>query len=213
VRRPARPAAWLALLGAGFACNPTRALYQAGLPGVSTPFSVFRVVERGGYLDATLQGEAGEVRVFAPADGLCSRVLAPEARVSFESEGPGGTMERDGQVCRGVGRGSLAEWRARRARPEGIETAIPRAQAAYRVVYRDDDGIFLRGRFPLTGLLGWSEGGDTIAVVPDTDVCREPVDAGVASLEYRPVGTNVLSLATSRGLCPIEALLQPLPGS
>jgi hypothetical protein len=213
VKGPARLGAGTAALAAALACNPTRALYQAGLPGVKTPFFVARVVERGGYLDATLQGEAGEVRVFAPADALCGTVLAPEASVAFESEGPGGRMERDGRVCLGVGRGSLAEWRGRRSRPEGLETPIPRAQAAYRVVYRDDEGVFLRGRFPLAGLVGWSEGGDTIAVVPDTEPCHEPVGAGVASLEYRPVGPNVLALVTSRGLCPIEALLQPLPGS
>ena len=213
MRGPARLAGGVAALAASLACNPRRALYQAGLPGVKTPFSVAKVVQRGGYLDTTLQGRAGAVRVFAPADAVCATVLAPEASVAFESEGAGGRMERDGWVCRGVGRGSLAEWRARRPRPESLETAIPREQAAYRVVYRDDDVVFLRGRFPLAGLIGWSEVGDTIAVVPDTEICREPVDAGVASLEYRPVGPNVLALVTSQGLCPIEALLQPLPGS
>jgi hypothetical protein len=201
------------VLVAALGCNPSRALYQAGLPGVTTPFSVARVVERGGYLDAILRGKAGELRVFAPADEACAAVLAPEATVAFSSEGAGGTMERDGRVCRGVGRGSLEEWRDRRARPGTLQTTIPRAQAAYRVVYRDADVVFLRGRFPLAGLIGWSEVGDTVAVVSDTEVCREPIAAGVASLEYRPAGPNVLALVTRQGLCPIEGLLQPLPGS
>jgi len=212
VKDPRRGAAAAAALLAALACNPSRALYQAGLPGVATRFSVAKVVERGGYLDTILQGRAGQLRVFAPADETCAAVLAPEADVAFTSEGAGGTMERNGQVCRGVGRGSLAEWRDRRARPETLAT-IPRAQAAYRVVYRDADVVFLRGRFPLAGLIGWSEVGDTIAVVADTEICREPIEAGVASLEYRPVGPNVLALVTRQGLCPLEGLLQPLPGS
>ncbi|HET6304869.1 MAG TPA: hypothetical protein VFG80_08810 [Myxococcota bacterium] len=210
---PGRGAAGAAALLAALACNPSRALYQAGLPGVTTSFSVAKVVERGGYLDTILQGRAGELRVFAPADETCAAVLAPEASVAFASEGAGGKLERNGQVCRGVGRGSLAEWRERRARPENLETAVPRAQASYRVVYRDADVVFLRGRFPLAALIGWAEVGDSIAVVPDTEICREPIEAGVASLEYRPVGPNVLALVTRRGLCPIEGLLQPLPGS
>jgi hypothetical protein len=213
MRGPTRTAAGAAALLAALGCNPSRALYQAGLPGVTTSFSVAKVVERGGYLDTILQGRAGELRVFAPADEICAAVLVPEASVAFASEGAGGKLERNGQVCRGVGRGSLTEWRERRARPENLETAVPRAQASYRVVYRDADVVFLRGRFPLAGLVGWSEVGDTIAVVPDTEICREPIGAGVASLEYRPVGPNVLALVTRQGLCPIEGLLQPLPGS
>ena len=213
MKDPRRRAAAIAALFAALACNPSRALYQAGLPGVTTPFSVAKVVERGGYLDAILRGKAGELRVFAPADETCAAVLAPEASLAFASEGAGGALERDGRVCRTVGRGSLVEWRERRARPGTLQTTIPRAQATYRAVYRDADVVFLRGRFPLAGLIGWSEGGDTIAVVPDTEICREPIAAGVASLEYRPVGPNVLALVTREGLCPIEGLLQPLPGS
>lgn len=204
----------VAALLTALACNPTRAFQQAGIPGVKTPFSVVKLVERGGYLDATLQGGAGELRIFAPAHEVCQEVLAPEASLAFASEGPGGTLERDGWICRGVGRGSLAEWRARRARSESLDgTPVPREQAAYRVVYRDADVVFLRGRFPLAARIGWTEIGDTIAVVPDTAICREPIEAGVASLEYRPVGRNVLSLITSQGLCPIEGLIEPLPGS
>jgi hypothetical protein len=208
-----RGATGAAVLVAALACNPSRTVYQAGLPGVKTPFSVARVVERGGFLDATLQGQAATLRVFAPASEVCATVLAPEAAVSFVSEGPGGKLERDGQVCRSAGRGSLEEWRARRTRPGDLQTVIPRAQATYRVVHRDAEGAFLRGRFPLADLVGWSEIGDTIAVVPDTETCREALEAGVGSLEYRPVGSPVLALVASRGLCPIEGLIQPRPGS
>lgn len=208
-----RGATGAAVLLAALACNPSRTAYQAGLPGVKTPFSVARVVERGGFLDTTLQGKAGTLRVFAPASEVCAAVLAPEASVGFVSEGPGGKLERDGQLCRAAGRGSLEEWRARRTRPGELQTVIPRAQATYRVVHRDAEGAFLRGRFPLANLVGWSEGGDTIAVVPDTETCREALGTGVGSLEYRPVGAPVLALVTSRGLCPIDGLIQPRPGS
>jgi hypothetical protein len=206
-------AAGAAGLLAALACNPSRTAYQAGLPGVKTPFSVARVVERGGFLDTTLQGKAGTLRVFAPANEACAAVLAPEASVGFVSEGPGGKLDRDGQQCRTAGRGSLEEWRARRNRPGDLQTVIPRAQATYRVVHRDAEGAFLRGRFPLANLVGWSEGGDTIAVVPDTEPCREALESGVGSLEYRPVGAPVLALVASRGLCPIEGLIQPRRGS
>ncbi len=194
--------AWLASLS----CNTERALYQMGIPGVGTAFGVTRAEERGGFIDATLAGAAGVLRLFAPPSEVCRRVLAPEASVEFAMEGAG-RLTREGESCDAAGIGPLEELRRRRGNPAGL--IVPRAQASYRVVYGDAAGIFLRGRFPLASLLGWSGGDDSIAVVSASPVCREVAARGVASLEYRARGKVALLLVATPEPCVIEALIRP----
>lgn len=201
--------ALLLLTAAVSACNLSRNVWQAGIPGVRTSFTVSKVVERGGYLDVTVTGEAARLRSFVPADAECAAVLVPEAAVDYLAIGPYGGFEREGQRCQAIGIGTLHEWRDRR--PETPGSLIPRAQARYRVVYEDAELVFLRGRFPVTGRLGWVEGADTIAVVPRTPLCERPIRSGVASVEYYPRGKDVLALLSDAGRCPIEGLLQPQP--
>jgi hypothetical protein len=184
------------------ACNLSRTAYQMGF---DTELLVTRVESRGGYLDATLRGEAGTVRVFAPATEECRSALAPEERVQFESVGAG-RVSRDGAQCDAAGFGPLEELRRRRGHPVG--RAIPREQADWRVVHQDDETIFLRGRFPLANLVGWAGGDDTIAVVPSTPACRTLAEREVGSLEYRSHG-DTLALVADDGLCPLEALIRP----
>ena len=195
--------ALLALLG----CISERSQYQLGF---DTSLVVTRVVPRGDFLEATLHGEAGTLRLFVPPSETCRRVLAPEAAVRFESEGTG-RVTREGERCDAAGIGPVEELRRRRGDPTSLTTtAIPRAQASYRVVYEDADVVFLRGRFPLAHLVGWSGGDDSIAVVAPAGECRELASRGVASLELRPRGEPTLALVGARGLCPIEALIRPL---
>jgi hypothetical protein len=189
------------------ACNTERALHQMGF---DTSLAVTHVVQRGDFLEATLRGEAGTLRLFVPPSEACRRVLAPEASVLHESKGAG-RVSRDGASCDAAGVGPVEELRRRRGDPtSGTASVIPRAQASYRVVYEDAEVVFLRGRFPLANLVGWSGGDDTIAVVSRGGECHEVVSRGVASLELRPRGEATLALVGARGLCPIEALIRPL---
>lgn len=200
--------AWLRLAFAAsllFACNTERALYQMGF---DTDLLVTRVEPRGGYLDATLRGDAGTVRLFVPPTEECRRVLAPEANVQFESVGAG-RVSRDGVRCDAAGIGPVEELSRRRPNPTVASTAIPREQANWKVVHQDDETIFLRGRFPLAGLVGWAGGDDTVAVVSSASHCREIAARGVGSLEYRPRGQDTLALVGRDGLCRVEALIRP----
>jgi hypothetical protein len=204
--RLARATAGAALLL--FACNTERTLYQMGF---DTELVVTRALPRGGYLDATLRGEAGTVRLFTPPTEACRRVLAPEATVEFESVGAG-RVSRDGAECDAAGFGPVEELSRRRPDPTDLgSTAIPREQADWRIVHQDAEVSFLRGRFPLSGLVGWAGGDDTIAVVSSAPQCREIAARGVGSLEYRPRGDDTLALVGSQGLCRVEALIRPMP--
>jgi hypothetical protein len=203
--------AWLRVALAAsllFACNTERSLYQMGF---DTDLVVTRVEPRGGYLDTTLTGDAGTVRLFAPPTEECRRVLAPETTVEFESVGAG-RASRDGARCDVAGFGPVEELSRRRGDPTSLSTtAIPREQADWQVVHQDAETIFLRGRFPLASLVGWAGGSDTVAVVSSAPTCREIAARGVGSLEYRPRGADTLALVGSDGLCRIEALIRPAP--
>lgn len=206
-----RLAAVLVCALVGSSCNLSRALYQMGIPGVGTDFRVTRAQERGGFLEATLAGAAGALRIFAPPSEVCRQVLAPEASVAFTMEGAG-RLTRDDQVCDAAGIGPLEELRARRGDPTSkTKSMIPRAQATYRVVYQDAEVTFLRGRFPLAGLVGWSGGNDSIAVVPRSQACDAVASRSVASLEYRSRGQSALVLVAEPSPCRIDALIRPEP--
>jgi len=201
-----RAAVAAALVASG--CNTERTLYQLGF---DTDLVVTRLEPRGGFLDATLSGAAGTLRVFAPPSEECLHVLAREASVGFESKGAG-RVTRDGASCDAAGFGPVEELRRRRVDPTSLTTtAIPREQAVWEVVHEDAEVSFLRGRFPLAGLVGWSGGMDTIAVVSSAPGCREIASQGVGSLEFRARGGDTLALVGAHGLCPIEALIRPPP--
>lgn len=194
-----------ALLASG--CSTERTLYQLGF---DTDLVVTRLEPRGGFLDATLEGEAATLRVFTPPSEACVFVLAREARVAFESVGGAGRVSREGTRCDAAGFGPVEELRRRRGDPTSLTTeAIPREQAVWEVVHEDDEVSFLRGRFPLAGLVGWAGGIDTIAVVSSAPECRDIAARGVGSLEFRPRGGDTLALVGADGLCPIEALIRP----
>jgi hypothetical protein len=190
------------------ACNTERTLYQMGF---DTDVVVTRVEPRGGYLDATLQSGAGTIRLFVPPTEECRSVLAPETTVEFESVGAG-RVSRDGVECDAAGFGPVEELSRRRPDPTVATSPIPREQADWQVVHQDTEVSFLRGRFPLSFLVGWSGGEDTIAVVSSAPHCREIAARGVGSLEYRPRGEDTLALVGRDRLCRIEALIRPPPG-
>jgi hypothetical protein len=186
--------------------------WELGLGSFATDLSVVRVVPRGEYLDATLVGHGLSLEVYTPRDAACSHVLAPEAQVDYVERGVAGRLERDGQSCDAVGIGGSRVRRARQPRRSSLRSSpIPRAQATFREVHRDDEVILVRGRFPLARYVGFAGGRDSVAVVPNETQCTAALEGGVASMEYRPSGRTTLSLVGKSGLCPIIGLIQPLP--
>ena len=207
---PAMPrAAALALVLGLLACNTQKAGFQLGAPGVGTDMTVSRAKARGGFLDVTLAGSGWSLRTFLPASELCTRVTQGEAAVRFVNSGPYGTVERAGERCEASGMGSLHEWRNKQPRGDSA-SLIPSGRAEYTTVYQDEEVVFLRGRFPQTGRVGFASMGDAIAVVANSAVCQRPIGAGRSTIEFFPGGRNVLTLSSAQGRCPIEGLIRPL---
>ena len=212
-RRAARVAsrALLVLAALALAGCGSKFLWQLGLGG-GTSFQVLHVAERGPYLDAELSGPFA-MRTFAPASNACRAVLAADQSVAWVERGIGGRFERDGVECRSAGIGEPLLERARQPRPGTLRSRpVPRDQANFSVFHEDADVVLLRGYFPLAHLVQWPGGADTVAAVPNVPVCRDPVEEGVASMEYRDSGRPTLALVGGNGLCPIVGLLRP-PGA
>jgi len=170
------------------------------------------VVQRGTYLEATLARHGLAIRTYAPASEDCGFVLEPEARVSYVERGIGGRFEREGVRCDAVGIGDPQLQRARQPRSGTLAgSPVPRSQATFRRIYQDDEVILLRGRFPEAARIGWARADDTVAVVPNSPVCRDAMADGVASMEYRAAGPDTLSLVSKSGLCRIVGLVIPQP--
>jgi hypothetical protein len=193
------------------ACSPSKTAFQLGVPGTSVEMTVARAAPRDGYLDLELRAPDFSLRSFVPASELCMRVAERGARVQYHAGSPYGTLVRGGDRCDASGMASLREWRNRR--PRETSELVPSGQATYRVVYQDEELSFLRGVFPLVGLLGFSGMGDTIAVVPNTPECRRAIESATSTVEYFHAGRNVLTLSSREGRCNIEALLRPLAES
>ncbi len=197
----------LATLGG---CNPKLSGWQAGIPGWATEMNVAYSTPRNGYLEATLEIKGLTLITFVPLNETCSAIFSAGAQVNYVDSVPGGIFRSGDRTCQAVGIGSLAAWRSRMPRPENRGGAIiARAQADYRKVYEDSDVVFLRGRFPLSGKLRWVGLDDLIAVVPRIPVCEAPISRNSSSMEYFPVGRNVLTLVSTRGQCPILGLITP----
>ncbi len=172
--------------------------------------SVVRVKPRGGFLDVELRADSFTLRTFLPASDLCQRVVGGEG-VRYATLSTYGTLVRGEDRCAASGIGSLREWRNRR--PRQSREIIPSGQAVFAVIFSDEEVTFVRGRFPLTGLLGFTGLGDSIAVVPNTPVCLAAIETGVSTIEFFHGGRNVLTLASRQGRCNIEGLIRPLAGS
>ncbi|MEN8182414.1 MAG: hypothetical protein ABFS46_07745 [Myxococcota bacterium] len=204
----------LALLVLGLVgCNAQRTLWQLGLGSFTTDLEVAGVVPRASWLDARLEGHGLEIRTFVPDDAICRHVLEPGIAIDYVERGIGGRFVRDDEACDAVGIGSPIINRARRGRAtSGRGTPIPREQATFQILFEDEEVILARGRFPLASTIGWTGGSDSVAVFPNNETCRIPLQRGVASMEYRGSGRTTLSLVSSNGLCPFLGLIQP-PGT
>jgi hypothetical protein len=199
-----------ALISGG--CSRDALVYAAALPSTSTPATISWSIERGDYVDIALTTAGKELRFLLPlADEACAsfRAPAPQGSTLYVNSGLLGRLERADARCAPVGVLSLQEWRDRR--PRGSREPIPRSRAQWEVVYSDADVWMLRGRFGLAGELGWVGGADTIAVAERGDVCDAVAASGNASLEFRHVGRDVLTLLGESGPCRLLGIARPLP--
>jgi hypothetical protein len=205
-----RAAAVLLVVSTLLACNTQKTLWGLGLGSFTTDLTVSGVATRSEWLDALVEGHGLSLRTFVLANDVCRRVFEPGAPIDYVERGIGGRFVRGDDSCDAVGFGSPMIDRARRGRPGSLRTApIPREQATFRVIFEDEEVILARGRFPLARALGWTGSGDSIAVFPNTELCRVPLERGVASMEFRASGRYTLTLVSSGGQCPFEGLIQP----
>jgi hypothetical protein len=196
-------------------CVAAVALAAAAVPAhveaQGTEVAITSLVPRWSYLDATLDLRPQPLRFLFPDEGACRTLLRPDSRVTYVRRGPLGELRNAaGDRCEPVGIASLRAWRDRSVRPR-TATPVPRAQATFRIVHRDGELAFARGRFPLATLVGWTGAEDTIALIPDDESCRAPLEAGVASMEFRFSGRVPYRLVTGRESCPIVGFVRPLP--
>jgi hypothetical protein len=172
---------------------------------------VTSVVPRWSYIEATLGVRPRPIRFFFPDDDACRALLLRETNVLYASRGPLGVVTNAaGDRCEPVGIASLQEWRDRSSRRR-TATPVPRAQATFTVVQRDGGLVFARGRFPLATLLDWTNADDTIALLPNDQSCRRPIDAGVATMEFRFSGRDPYRLVAGGERCTIVGFVRPLP--
>jgi hypothetical protein len=167
-------------------------------------------VERtGGYLIAPIRDERGELRFFFPDTPECAQVIVAEASVVYRRLGVLGSVSRGDVTCDPIGIASLLEWRDRSARVSRPSSArpIPRELARFRVIYRDDDVILVRGRFLIAREIRWI-GDDTVAMIPAA--CHALADSGSATVEFRPIG-RVPFRFLSPVDCPILGFARPIP--
>jgi hypothetical protein len=166
---------------------------------------------RGPYLFVHVRGRQLDLRFAVPATVECGRVLEPDRTVRYEKSGTFGRFVREGDACDAVGSLSLAAWRDRQPRgrtPRG--GLLPRSDARYSVVHRDDDMVFLRGRFALASRIGVPAAYDVVAVVGTSPACQAAAARPAASLEFRPAGPVPFRRLAGGEPCPVEGFLKPV---
>lgn len=196
----------------GLGCAQTKEIGRKAawefVPVGSRDVTVAKVGAHGPYLLAEMRGEAGDVDFLVPATEPCARLLRPEAGVTYSKQGNFGRFSGEGDVCDPVGIASLAVWRDRHPRARG--RPLPLSTARFAVIYRDDELVMLRGRFPFTGRVGIPGGHDIVAVLPNSEICQGPIEKGEASIEFRDAGKVPFRLMAGRGFCPILGFAAPV---
>jgi hypothetical protein len=179
-------------------------------PFGTTEVGVVESSAHGPYFFVRVHGRKLDLRFAVPRSETCARVLGPEASVRYEKAGSFGRFSREGETCEAVGSLSPGAWRDRQ--PRRRDSFAPRSTARYTVVYRDEEYIFLRGRFALAARVGVPSSFDTVAVVPENEACREAAARREATLEFRPVGGDPLRLLAGRAPCAVAGFAMPLEG-
>lgn len=177
------------------------------VPFTSTEVQVQGAVARSVYIDTILAGSKFSGRLFFTMTEHCRRMLREGATLKYTRSGPWGELSDSEGVCVPVGIGALSQWRDRNRKPR--RAGMQRSPAHFEVVFQDDEYALARGRFPMAAALGWTRADDTIAVVPLSETCREPLERGQAAVEYRTNGPEALLLISPSGRCAIEGLIIP----
>ena len=201
-----------ALIGFGVACETTRQIgtdvaYELN-PFGSTDLTVHSVEVHGPYLLAELSGRGERARFLAPPSETCLALLVPEKRLVYGKSGTFGKVSDSGMRCDLYGVASLEVWRDRQPRKRG--GLVPRSAARYTLLAHDDAYFLVRGRFALASKVSIPGAYDLVAMLPNDPVCREAVERGEASLEFRPAGSLVYRLTVGSSFCPVEGFAIPL---
>lgn len=194
---------------AGVGCTKDSVISGIGAPGTSLAAEVGAVMVRHRYLDASVSAGDFQYRFFFPDEARCRDLLNHPEGASFVWLGPLGRVARGEERCSPVGILSLQAWRDRG--PRLSREPVPRAQAVFTEVWRDQEMVLVRGRFPLAGMANWIGGHDSIAILPNVEDCLGFLEEGVTSMEFHASGKNPLVLLNEDGLCPITGFAQPLP--
>lgn len=204
--------AGIALVGMGAGCQTARQIgtdvaYELN-PFGSTDLTVHAVEIHGPYLLAELAGRGERARFFAPPSADCLALLVPEKRLVYGKSGTFGKVSGGGVRCDLYGVASLDVWRDRQPRKRG--GLVPRSAARYTLLAHDDAYFLVRGRFALATKVSIPGAYDLVAMLPNEPACREAVERGEASLEFRPAGASVYRLMVGSSFCPVEGFAIPL---
>ena len=214
LRRCAVAAPLVILLGVAFGCASAREMASDAAyvlnPFASTDVAVHGIERLGPYLLVEVYGRREQIRLLAPASPVCAGMLEPEAQLRYQKGGHFGRLQRDGETCDPVGVASLEAWRNRHSRRRTGTQVVPRATARFTLVDETERYLLVRGRFPLASRVGIPAGFDLVALLPANEVCREAVELGQTSIEFRPAGRMPFRLLVSGRSCVIEGFAQPI---
>lgn len=202
---------WIAVGALTLGCTLDSVIAGAGLPGTTVDAVLGTPTERGAYLDTSVDAGGFQYRLFFPNEPGCKELLSRPSGLQFVWLGVMGRVTDGDERCDAVGVLSLLAWRDRQ--PRFSREPLPRAPARYELVYRDDDLVQLRGRFPLARELGFTGSQNMVVVLPNEGPCQRFVDVGTASMEFRASGPHPLTLISGNELCRVLGLAQPPPPS
>ncbi len=168
---------------------------------------VVQATPRGMYYVARLRGDGLDLRFFVPATDDCRDLMETSLPLSYRRSGLFGELSDGEKRCDMAGVASLAAWRDRLGRVEG--KAFPRGFARFEEVFRDEEVVLLRGRFPLLNRIRMPSGVDAIAMVPTNAECMGPVSEGQASIEFSDSSRWAYRLVSGMGPCEIEGFALP----
>ena len=195
---------------------PAFALTSCCLLPAPRPFAIHDVVERAGYLAADLTRDDETLGFYFEPTPDCRAILIQGAEALYRKRGPLGTLEQGEVECVPVGIGRIRSWALRNPVPLDLPI-LPSAAATFREIYRDAEVVIVRGNFPLSALVYFPGGRDSVAFLPNVDVCQGRIEQGGAFMQYKRDTPEVVWLGGADAPCPILGLARPLapqePGS
>ncbi len=183
--------------------NATRSLN----PLAQYRVGVVEATPRGMYYVARLRGDGLDLSFFVPTTPECRDLMETSLPLTYRRVGVFGELSDGEKRCDMAGTASLAAWRDRLGRVEG--PAFPRGTARFSEIYRDEDVVLLRGRFPLLGRIRMPGGVDAVAMVPMDPQCMRPIERGEATLEFNDSARWAYRLVSNMGPCVVEGFAMP----